>query len=187
VNFAGLSIASSKMHARGSGAQRPDHAHSSFGPSSSGFVHNSTQTLVGPESFCKSPLRYPSFPPVAPAGSLGPVGSQGPSSGAASMEFEPWINWTPQSTQHVHHVRPRGTGPPSGPRGASYLPVELDSAAFHLKVHHPGVHLVQPPGDAAPSGSGGPPGPPTRGPAEGDREDSPMMGVCVQQSPVVSH
>jgi len=174
------------MHMR-SGAQRPDHAHhttSGFVPAaSSSFVHNSTQTLVGVSGeggFCKSPLRYPSF--GAPAGV-----PAGPPSGAASMEFEPWLNWAPQPTQHVHHVgrsgAPRGPGAPA-PR-PPYLPVDLDSAAFHLKVHHPGVHLVQPPGEGGAPPPGGPAGPPRQDSA--DREDSPMMGVCVQQSPVVSH
>ncbi|CAB3359952.1 Hypothetical predicted protein [Cloeon dipterum] len=189
-----------------SGAQRPDHSHHSLGnfvpahPAASSFVHNSTQTAAGQAANdfggCKSPLRYVSAAPQVAA----------PTGGGGSMDFEsPWLNCYPgvQPTHHVHHVGRGGGGPGGGggPPGrpppqaylTSSLPVELESAAFHLKVHHPGVHLMQPPfgsqnslSEAAASVSAAA-APVRQDSSSGDREDSPMMGVCVQQSPVVSH
>ncbi|KAF4520071.1 hypothetical protein B566_EDAN007928 [Ephemera danica] len=183
---------------------------------------------------CKSPLRYSSFPPAPQQQSQQPSQQQQQQQQqqtAPCMEYEsPWLNCypsAPRGTSHVHHVvrsgrpLPAQGGPPQPPhRGsssnssqqqfsamtASSLPADLDTAAFHLKVHHP--QLIGHPGSgpfASYSQSGGvvsssgggaimqdgtnssSSGAPVRQDSSAEREDSPMMGVCVQQSPVASH
>lgn len=200
-------------------------------PSSSSSSSSSAATQTpGTEPFlvaCKSPLRYSSFPP----GGVPPQQQQQQQQQSAPpMEYEsPWLNCYPsvagRGTSHVHHVVRSGRPlpcnattqqqppPPQPPHRGSQqfvatasLPADLDTAAFHLKVHPQSLHLIghQPPlgsGTFASFSSQSPAtstmqeanlnsstsAPVRQQDASGDREDSPMMGVCVQQSPVASH
>jgi hypothetical protein len=208
----------------------PSSSSSSSSAGSSSFpVHNSTQTaLVASEpSFlaaCKSPLRYSSFP--APQ-QLQPQQSyqQQQLQAVPSMEYESlWLNCypsAPRGTSHVHHLMRSGRPlPTSGvlpqpphrssnaqqqqftATSASSLPADLDTSAFHLKVHpqligHPGSGPFTSFSQSGVSSGGNVqdgsnsnttvPPVPVHQDSSAEREDSPMIGVCVQQSPVASH